>query len=80
MKLNNSLYFLLFFLISHLFSCGKKKIYSDVNLNISHYDYSNYNINFSIEGRGDSYISYWSLDSDIKFNSSISLSPMLWLG
>lgn len=72
MKLNNSLYFLFFFLISHLFSCGKKNIYSDVNLNISHYDYSNYNINFSTEGRGDSYISYWSLDSDIKFNSLIS--------
>ena len=85
MKLNTLPYFLLFFLIFCLISCGKKNIYNDVNLKTSYYNYSNYNIKFSTEVKGDSYISYWALDSDTIFNSLISKNkkvhdiPLLFL-
>ena len=59
-------YFLILSLLFFIVSCDNKIIHNDVTLKRSSYYYSNYDIKFSLNQVGDSYVSYWSEGSTDK--------------
>jgi hypothetical protein len=67
-------YFLILSLLFFIVSCDNKIIHNDVTLKRSSYYYSNYDIKFSLNQVGDSYVSYWSEGSTDKLKSKVSKS------